>query len=99
MGALAHPPIDAVFSVQQLAFDKRPAELAVVGPELPQDGVHLDLSQALAGWKRPRHLGEDQPAAAFASRPLDNSAVPPERAQLPHLLGSRVPTCGGHAPL
>ena len=96
MGALAHPPVDPVFPVQQFALDERTSQLAVIGPELAQDSIDLRLGQPRARWKRSHHLGEDQPAAALAGRPLDDPAVPPERPQLPHLLGSRVPEGGGH---
>ena len=59
MGALADAPVDAVFSIQELAFDERTPELAVVGPELTQQGVHLRLRQAFAWLKRPDHFGQD----------------------------------------
>ena len=96
---LADAPVDAVSSIQELALDEGTSELAVIGPELAQDGVDFRLGQPLARWKRSYHLGQNEPPAAFASRPLEDPPVAPERAQLPHLLGSRVPTCGGHAPL
>ena len=99
VGDLADAPVDAVFPVQQLTLDERPPELTVVRPELTKDRVDIRLRQAFSRWKGAHHLGQYQAAAALPSRPLDDPAISPERPQLPHLVGSRIPVGSGHESL
>jgi hypothetical protein len=96
VGASAHSPVDAVFSVQELPLDERPPELTVVRPEFAKDGVDVRLRQAFARWKGAHDFGQNEAAAALPSGPLDDPALPPERPQLPHLVGGRIPIDGGH---
>ena len=84
------------FPVQQLALDERPPELAVVRPELAKDGVDVRLRQAFSRWEGAHHFGQHEAAPALSGRPLNDPAVPPERSQLPHLIGGRIPVGGGH---
>ena len=96
VGDLADAPVDAVFPVQQLTLDERPPELTVVRPELAKDGVDVRLGQAFSRWEGAHDFGQYEAAAALPSRPLDDPAISPERPQLPHLVGSRIPVGGGH---
>ena len=68
----------------------------MVWPELAEDGVDLRLRQAFSRWEGAHDLGQDKAAAALPSRPLGDPAVAPERPQLPHFVGGRVPVGSGH---
>ena len=71
----------------------------MVVPELAKDGVDLGLRQSFPRRKRPYHLGEDQPAAAFASRPLEDPAFPPKGPEPSHFFRGRAPPGVDHGPI
>jgi len=71
----------------------------MIGPELAKDAIDLHLQQAFPGRNCPDHLGKKQPATAFASRPLDDPAFPPEGAESSHLFHGGVPIGVDHGPI
>ena len=68
----------------------------MVWPELAKDSVDLGLRQAFSRGEGAHDLGQYEAAAALPSRPLGDPAVAPERPQLPHFVGGRVPVGSGH---
>ena len=70
--------------------DERPAQLAMVRPDLPQDRVHLGLAEALSRRKSLDDLSQHETATIFAGRPSQDAPITPEGTQLPHLLRGKL---------
>ena len=70
----------------------------MVRPELAKEGVNVRLRHPFSQGEGAHHFSQDQAAAAFPSRPLDDPAFPPEGPKLARLLGW-IPISGGHVTL